>query len=191
MGRGSGRRFVWISTKHRGVLSLWRDFFELTEVGRLTLDWFSILVGDYIDSTEIRGWRKTGRPKQVNDPSFTELKTIRCIIHGPLSEDIYNFTEMSKSSISSLFEVGMEAGRESEIADEEMDAVADARTFFSGFLLVDYHYFFPNHTRFSLIFPFFFKPNGFLGTHKSWLGPPLNYEGKPLATTSLAATKSF
>ncbi|KAJ0541043.1 hypothetical protein HanRHA438_Chr09g0381261 [Helianthus annuus] len=135
MGRGSGRRFVWISTKHRGVLSLWRDFFELTEVGRLTLDWFSILVGDYIDSTEIRGWRKTGRPKQVNDPSFTELKTIRCIIHGPLSEDIYNFTEMSKSSISSLFEVGMEAGRESEIADEEMDAVADARTFFSGFLL--------------------------------------------------------
>ncbi|KAM0031145.1 putative P-loop containing nucleoside triphosphate hydrolase, leucine-rich repeat domain superfamily [Helianthus debilis subsp. tardiflorus] len=112
-----------------------RDFFELTEVGRLTPDWFSILVGDYIDSTEIRGWRKTGQPKQVNDPSFTELKTIRCIIHGPLSEDIYKFIEMSKSSISSLFEVGMEAG----IADEEMDAVADATTFFTGFLLVDSH----------------------------------------------------
>ncbi|KAM0007328.1 hypothetical protein Hdeb2414_s0144g00812651 [Helianthus debilis subsp. tardiflorus] len=60
-----------------------RDFFELTEVGRLTHDWFSILVGDTIDYTEVRGWRKTGRSKQVNDPSFTELKAIRCIIDGP------------------------------------------------------------------------------------------------------------
>lgn len=31
---------------------------------------------------EVRGWRKTGRPKQLN-PSFTELKTVRCIIYGP------------------------------------------------------------------------------------------------------------
>ncbi|MFS7966592.1 hypothetical protein Hanom_Chr09g00775511 [Helianthus anomalus] len=53
-----------------------RDFFEQMEVGRLTPDWFRILV-------EVRGWRKTGRPKQVNNPSFTELKTVRCIIHGP------------------------------------------------------------------------------------------------------------
>ncbi|KAJ0752117.1 putative P-loop containing nucleoside triphosphate hydrolase [Helianthus annuus] len=56
-----------------------RDFFSLMEVGRLTPDWFRILVGDTIDYTEVRGWRKTGRPKQVNGPSFTEIKTVRCI----------------------------------------------------------------------------------------------------------------
>ncbi|XP_076910179.1 protein VARIATION IN COMPOUND TRIGGERED ROOT growth response-like [Bidens hawaiensis] len=82
----------------RGYYLCRRDFFELTEVGRLTLDWFRILVGDTIDYSEIRGWRKTGRPKQVNS-SFTELKTVRCIIDGPQLEDIYNITEMSKSSI--------------------------------------------------------------------------------------------
>ncbi|MFS7950335.1 hypothetical protein Hanom_Chr07g00582001 [Helianthus anomalus] len=59
-----------------------RDFFELAEVGRLTPDWFRILAGDTIDYTEVRGWRKTGRPKQVN-LSTIEVKTIRCIIHGP------------------------------------------------------------------------------------------------------------
>ncbi|KAI3827459.1 hypothetical protein L1987_01534 [Smallanthus sonchifolius] len=46
---------------------------------------------------EVRGWRKTGRPKQGN-PSFTELKTVRCIIHDHQLEDIYKITEMSKSS---------------------------------------------------------------------------------------------
>ncbi|XP_024961907.1 disease resistance protein RRS1-like [Cynara cardunculus var. scolymus] len=50
-----------------------RDFFELMEVGRLTPGWLSILVGDTIDDTEVRGWRKTGRPKPSN-PSFTESK---------------------------------------------------------------------------------------------------------------------
>ncbi|KAJ9550885.1 LOW QUALITY PROTEIN: hypothetical protein OSB04_014930, partial [Centaurea solstitialis] len=75
-----------------------RDFFELMEVERLTPDWFRILVGDTIDYTEVRGWRKTGRPKQSN-PSFTELKTVRCIIHGPGEEEIYNLAQMSKSSL--------------------------------------------------------------------------------------------
>ncbi|KAL7591516.1 hypothetical protein Lser_V15G33193 [Lactuca serriola] len=74
-----------------------RDFFELMEIGRLTPHWFSILVGDTIDSTEVRGWRKTGRPKQMN-PSFTELKTVRCIIHGPELEEVYKIPQMSKSS---------------------------------------------------------------------------------------------
>ncbi|KAL7584773.1 hypothetical protein Lser_V15G44111 [Lactuca serriola] len=74
-----------------------RDFFELMEVDRQTPDWFRILVGDTIDSTEVRGWRKTGRPKHMHQ-SFTELKTVRCIIHGPELEEIYNITEMSKSS---------------------------------------------------------------------------------------------
>ncbi|XP_023731987.1 disease resistance protein RUN1 isoform X1 [Lactuca sativa] len=74
-----------------------RDFYELMEVGRLTPDWFRILVGDTVDNIEVRGWRKTGRPKQLN-PSFTELKTVQCIIHGPQSEEIYKVAEMSKSS---------------------------------------------------------------------------------------------
>ncbi|CAH1443639.1 unnamed protein product [Lactuca virosa] len=73
------------------------DLFELMEAGRLTPDWFSILVGDTIDCTEVRGWRKTGRPTQLK-PSFTELKFVRCIVHGPESEDIYKIAEMSKSS---------------------------------------------------------------------------------------------
>ncbi|CAH1426874.1 unnamed protein product [Lactuca virosa] len=74
-----------------------RDFFELVEVGRLTPGWFNTLVGDTIECTEVRGWRKTGRPMQLN-PSFSELKFVRCIIHGPESEDIYKIAEMSKSS---------------------------------------------------------------------------------------------
>ncbi|PWA83123.1 NB-ARC domains-containing protein [Artemisia annua] len=76
-----------------------RDFFELMEVGRLTRGWFNILVGDNVDDTvtELRGWRKTGRPTQLN-PSFIELKTVRCIIHGPESEDIYKIGERSKLS---------------------------------------------------------------------------------------------
>ncbi|KAL7590999.1 hypothetical protein Lser_V15G33203 [Lactuca serriola] len=72
------------------------DFFGLMEVGRLTDDWFRILVGDTIDHAEVRGWRKTGRRKQLN-PSFTELKTVRCIIHGPQSEEVYKIANMSKS----------------------------------------------------------------------------------------------
>ncbi|XP_042758467.1 uncharacterized protein LOC111909382 [Lactuca sativa] len=75
-----------------------RDLFELMEIGRLTPGWFSILVGDTIECTEVRGWRKTGRPMQLN-PSFTELKFVRCIMHGPESEEIYKIAEMSKSSI--------------------------------------------------------------------------------------------
>ncbi|KAI3679522.1 hypothetical protein L2E82_51264 [Cichorium intybus] len=67
------------------------------EFGRLTPGWFRILVGDTIDNTEVRGWRKTGRPNQMN-PSFTELRTVRCIIHGPESDEIYKIAEASKSS---------------------------------------------------------------------------------------------
>uniref|UniRef100_A0A251TF81 Uncharacterized protein n=1 Tax=Helianthus annuus TaxID=4232 RepID=A0A251TF81_HELAN len=80
------------------------DFFELAEVCGLAPDWFRILVGDTIDYTDVRGWRKTGRPKQVNLSSI-EVKTIRCIIYDPQLEDIYNMEEMSKSAFtSSLFE---------------------------------------------------------------------------------------
>ncbi|KAI3670850.1 hypothetical protein L1987_87492 [Smallanthus sonchifolius] len=108
-----------------------RDFYELMEVGRLTPDWFRILVGDTIDYTEVRGWRKTGRPKQVNDPSFTELKIVRCIINGPELEDIYHITEMSKSSIgnktvastSSLLEGQIISGTRSELIDEAMEEI--------------------------------------------------------------------
>ncbi|KAI3701540.1 hypothetical protein L6452_26701 [Arctium lappa] len=75
-----------------------RDFIELMEVGRLTPDWFGVLIGDSIDYTEVRGWRMTGRPKQLN-PSFTKLKTVKCIIHGPELEEIYKIAEMSKSSL--------------------------------------------------------------------------------------------
>ncbi|KAL8239804.1 hypothetical protein R6Q59_016371 [Mikania micrantha] len=98
------------------------------EVGRLTPDWFRILVGDTIDYTEVRGWRKTGRPKQVN-PSFTELKTIRCIIDGPELEDVYKIGEMSKLPVgdktvaftSSLLEEGMKTGTRSEYSDEAIE----------------------------------------------------------------------
>ncbi|KAI7737139.1 hypothetical protein M8C21_014117, partial [Ambrosia artemisiifolia] len=82
--------------------------------------------------TEVRGWRKTGRPKQLN-PSFTELKTVKCIIHGPQLEDIYSIAEMSKSSTgdktmpfaSSLNEEGMTSGTRSEIIDEAMEEIID------------------------------------------------------------------
>ncbi|KAI7728940.1 hypothetical protein M8C21_019016 [Ambrosia artemisiifolia] len=73
---------------------------------------------------KVRGWRKTGRPKQVNS-SFTELKMIRCIIHGPEYDDIYNIAEMVKSSIgdktiaftSSLLEGEMKSGRGTNLTD--------------------------------------------------------------------------
>ncbi|KVH88490.1 Toll/interleukin-1 receptor homology (TIR) domain-containing protein [Cynara cardunculus var. scolymus] len=101
-----------------------RDLFELMEVGRLTPHWFRILFGDTIDYTEVQGWRKTGRPKRSN-PSYTELKTVRCIIHGPEQEEIYKIAEMSKSSLvdknvdftSSILGVGdmMKSGTISEI----------------------------------------------------------------------------
>ncbi|KAL8232438.1 hypothetical protein R6Q57_002216 [Mikania cordata] len=107
-----------------------RDFFELVEVGRLTPDWFQILAGDTIDYTEVRGWRKVSRPKQVN-LTFTELKTIRCIIHGPQMEDIYNMAKMSKSSIddktlaftSSLLEREKKSGSRSELIDETTQSI--------------------------------------------------------------------
>ncbi|XP_023756518.1 disease resistance protein RUN1 [Lactuca sativa] len=108
-----------------------RDFFELMEVGRLAPDWFRILVGDTdtIDYTEVRGWRKTGRPKQLN-PSFTELKTVRCIIHGPQLEEIYKIGEMSKSSFvdetleftSSMLGETMESATSSKTSDKAMKA---------------------------------------------------------------------
>ncbi|KAK1431518.1 hypothetical protein QVD17_07978 [Tagetes erecta] len=108
-----------------------RDFSELVEVGRLTPDWFRILAGDTIDYTEVRGWRKTGRPKQVN-PSFTELKTVRCIIHGPQSEEIYNIAEMLKSSIdyksaasaSSLLKVESKSGTRFDLFNKIVEAIA-------------------------------------------------------------------
>ncbi|KVE51521.1 hypothetical protein Ccrd_023963, partial [Cynara cardunculus var. scolymus] len=50
-----------------------RDFFMLMEVGILTPGWLSILVGDTIDDRDVRGWRKTGRPKPPFNPSQTEL----------------------------------------------------------------------------------------------------------------------
>ncbi|KAM0041243.1 hypothetical protein Hdeb2414_s0011g00364051 [Helianthus debilis subsp. tardiflorus] len=106
-----------------------RDFFSLMEVGRLTPDWFRILVGDTIDYTEVRGWRKTGRPKQVTDPSFTELKAIRCIMDGPELEDVYKIAEMSKPSIgdktvsftSSLLEGGVQSSTRSVLIDKAME----------------------------------------------------------------------
>ncbi|KAK9056584.1 hypothetical protein SSX86_023946 [Deinandra increscens subsp. villosa] len=135
-----------------------RDFFELAEVGRLTPDWLTILAGDTIDYTgmslnlvklqmekvshiicfyvtEVRGWRKTGRPKQVNQ-SFTELKTIRCIIHGPQIEDVYNMSQMSKSSIgdktlaftSSLLEGERKYGTRTELIDETMKMLSVLKT---------------------------------------------------------------
>ncbi|KAK1418462.1 hypothetical protein QVD17_27607 [Tagetes erecta] len=110
-----------------------RDFFELMEVGRLTPDWFRMLVGDTVDYTEVRGWRKTGRPKQVTDPSFTELKTVRCIIDGPELEDVYKIAEMAKPSVgdktvaftSSLLQEGMKFDARSEIIDNEMEDIFD------------------------------------------------------------------
>ncbi|KAK1418435.1 hypothetical protein QVD17_27580 [Tagetes erecta] len=112
------------------------NFFELMEVGRLTPNWFRILVGDAIDYTEVRGWRKTGRPKHVNS-SFTELKTIRCIIHGPQSEDIYNIAEMSKSSIGDKTMAStssfIEGGMKSELTAEKMEEQKQSEGMFKAF----------------------------------------------------------
>ncbi|XP_024961630.1 disease resistance protein RML1A-like, partial [Cynara cardunculus var. scolymus] len=101
-----------------------RDLFELMEVGRLTPDRFGVLFGDNIDYTEVRGWRMTGRPKQLN-PSFSELKTVGCIIHGPELEEIYNIAEMSESSLvdktveftSSILGETMKSGTTSAVSD--------------------------------------------------------------------------
>ncbi|KAD6455188.1 hypothetical protein E3N88_09894 [Mikania micrantha] len=109
-----------------------RDFFELMEVGRLIPDWFRILVGDTIDYTEVRGWRKTGRPKQVNPSTcYTSKITVRCIIDGPELEDVYKIGEMSKLPVgdktvaftSSLLEEGMKTGTRSEYIDEAMEEI--------------------------------------------------------------------
>ncbi|XP_071740392.1 disease resistance protein RPV1-like [Rutidosis leptorrhynchoides] len=59
-----------------------RDFYKSMEVGRLNPGWLSGIVGDIIDDTEVRGWRMAGRPRQLYQ-SFTELKSVRCIIHYP------------------------------------------------------------------------------------------------------------
>ncbi|CAH1441243.1 unnamed protein product [Lactuca virosa] len=74
-----------------------RDFFELVEAGGLTRGWFRMLVGGTIDHTEVQGWRKTGRPR-LSNPSSTELRAVRCIIHGPELVEMYKMAEMSKSS---------------------------------------------------------------------------------------------
>ncbi|KAK1418437.1 hypothetical protein QVD17_27582 [Tagetes erecta] len=121
-----------------------RDFFELMEVGRLTPNWFRILVGDTIDYTEVRGWRKTGRSKQVN-PSFTELKTVRCIIDGPELDDIYKITEMSKSSIgdksmafaSNLLELGVTSSTSDETFDSSVSTFTSDKTFDSSISTFD------------------------------------------------------
>ncbi|CAH1449178.1 unnamed protein product [Lactuca virosa] len=105
-----------------------RDFYELMEVGKLTTDWFRILVGDTIDNTEVRGWRKTGRPKQLN-PSFTELKIVQCIIHGPQLEEVYKIAKMPKSSFvdktleftSSMFRKTMKSSTSSKSSDTTIE----------------------------------------------------------------------
>ncbi|KAK9079440.1 hypothetical protein SSX86_001111 [Deinandra increscens subsp. villosa] len=101
-----------------------RDFFELLEVGRLTPDWFSTLLCGTIDYTEVRGWRKTGRPRHLN-PSFTELKTVRCIIHGPQLEDIYKIADMSKSSIGDKTVAFTSTLLEERIINERMGKTVD------------------------------------------------------------------
>ncbi|XP_076894289.1 disease resistance protein RML1B-like [Bidens hawaiensis] len=106
------------------------DFYEFIEVGRLTRACFSRIFGDVIDCMEVRGWRKTGRPKQVNE-SYTELKTVRCIINGPDLEDIYKIAEMSKASFgdktvglpSNLLEGEMKPGTKSEITEEAIEEI--------------------------------------------------------------------
>ncbi|KAI3701602.1 hypothetical protein L6452_26793 [Arctium lappa] len=87
------------------------------EVGRLTPGWFSILVGDTIDDTEVRGWRKTGRPQQSYQ-SFTELKVVRCIVYGSNPDNIYRIRKMPKSSyVSKSGGLTMETGSTSKISD--------------------------------------------------------------------------
>ncbi|XP_023731175.1 probable disease resistance protein At4g19520 isoform X3 [Lactuca sativa] len=123
-----------------------RDLFELMEVGKLTPGWFSILVGDTIECTEVRGWRKTGRPTQLN-PSFTELKFVRCIIHGPESEDIYKIVDMSKSSIvdkklefmSSPLGDSMVSSTSSKFTELPIKAVVDSRDQEQEILLLRKH----------------------------------------------------
>ncbi|KAD2805261.1 hypothetical protein E3N88_38638 [Mikania micrantha] len=105
-----------------------RDFFELQEIGRLTPDWFSILVGDTIDDTEIRGWRKTGRRQQLCRSNI-ELKSVRCIIYGPQLEDIYKISDMSTSSfVYKSMEFALNSGWEtskSGAASEFVDEVTE------------------------------------------------------------------
>ncbi|KAI3740579.1 hypothetical protein L2E82_31047 [Cichorium intybus] len=66
------------------------------EVGKLPHGRFSNIVGHTIDHTEVRGWGNTGRPKKLNS-SYTELKTVGCIIHGPELEQVYKIPKMPKS----------------------------------------------------------------------------------------------
>ncbi|MFS7966544.1 putative protein kinase RLK-Pelle-CrRLK1L-1 family [Helianthus anomalus] len=100
-----------------------RDFVELMAVGRLTPDWFR---------TEVRGWTKTGRQKLVNQ-SYSELKTIGCIIDGSQLDNIYNIAEISRSSFgdktvaftSSTLEGETKSSTRSELIDETMDEAND------------------------------------------------------------------
>ncbi|KAI3741837.1 hypothetical protein L1987_59515 [Smallanthus sonchifolius] len=102
-----------------------RDFFEFIEAGKGTTGWFSVLVGDTTDHTEVRGWRKTGRP-QPTDRSVTELNTVRCIIHGPESDHFYKIAEMSKPSFVN------ESGQFTSNIHETMKSVSLERRFQIG-----------------------------------------------------------
>nr|XP_043629010.1 disease resistance protein RUN1-like [Erigeron canadensis] len=75
-----------------------RDYFELMEAGKLNADWFRILVDDKINYSEVGGWRLTGKP-ELPYQSYTEVKTVRCIMYGPEMEGIYKIAELSKSSL--------------------------------------------------------------------------------------------
>nr|XP_043627317.1 probable serine/threonine-protein kinase PBL28 [Erigeron canadensis] len=68
------------------------------EAGKLTPDWFRILVDNKIDYTEVGGWRMTGKPEHPYQ-SYTELKTIGCIMYGPAMEESCKITKLSKSSL--------------------------------------------------------------------------------------------
>ncbi|CAI9304506.1 unnamed protein product [Lactuca saligna] len=100
------------------------DLFELMEAGRLTPDWFSILVGDTIDCTEVRGWRKTGRPTQLK-PSFTELKFVRCIVHGPESNKPQEMLMLLYVTLSKLSEMIMSVAQSTTDFKAELELLID------------------------------------------------------------------
>ncbi|XP_076896995.1 uncharacterized protein LOC143550188 [Bidens hawaiensis] len=109
-----------------------KDFFELVVVGRLTLDWFRLLVGDTIEYTEVRGWRNSGQPKLVNQ-SQSELKTIRHIIHDPELGDTCNMAEKSKSSFGDKT-MALTSGTKSELVDKTMVEIHDKQYKSSDFI---------------------------------------------------------
>ncbi|KAI3725015.1 hypothetical protein L1987_64787 [Smallanthus sonchifolius] len=130
--KGMGSKWVYGLALDMKMLTGYNFTLKLMEVGRLTPDWFRILVGDTIDYTEVRGWRKTGRLKQVNDPSFTELKIVRCIINGPELGQIISGTrsELIDEEMEEIYEKQYDSGYETvghfvstfdEITMEESD----------------------------------------------------------------------